>query len=180
MTVLRRSSRAAVMVVCVLSFGVGAVVHGRAPPEQLSGPRLAIALRREPVFEKSLRPRRWTPRRNPFARSERRESRHVANPAANRRFTFGVHGRGRALRDQLGGMLAFAVALLVTNSAIVALHVLAPAAPRSIEVATLFAANLLATFLRFVLLRAWIAGGRTYQMEDLRGPALCPDLRGSR
>jgi putative flippase GtrA len=92
----------------------------------------------------------------------------VANTAANRRFTFGVHGRGRALRDQLGGMLAFAVALLVTNSAIVALHVLAPAAPRSIEVATLVAANLLATFIRFVLLRAWIAGGRTYQMEDLR------------
>ena len=83
----------------------------------------------------------------------------VLNTVANRRFTFGIRGSAGALHDQLGGMVALAVALGTTNGALVVLHGFAPAAPRTVEIAALVAANLVATLVRFALLRAWIALG---------------------
>jgi putative flippase GtrA len=84
----------------------------------------------------------------------------VGNTAANRRFTFGVRGRDGVARDHLGGLLAFAVALAITTSAIGALHLLAPRAGRTTELLVLVAANVLATLVRFLVLRAWIARPR--------------------
>jgi putative flippase GtrA len=81
----------------------------------------------------------------------------VGNTAANRRLTFGVRGRDGVARDHLGGLLAFAVALAITTTSIAALHLLAPHAGRTTELAVLVAANALATFVRFLVLRAWIA-----------------------
>ena len=80
----------------------------------------------------------------------------VANTAANRRLTFGLHGRGGALRHQAKGLLVFAVGLALTSGSLAALHHLAPGPARSTEIGVLVAANLAATLLRFLLLRAWV------------------------
>jgi putative flippase GtrA len=88
----------------------------------------------------------------------------VANTAANRRWTFAVRGRARAVRHQLQGLAVFGFALAVTAGALAGLHAAAPRPPRALEVAVLVAANLFATVLRFVLLRGWVFRPR-------RGPA---------
>ncbi len=86
----------------------------------------------------------------------------VGNTAANRRLTFGVRD-GRAssmLRDQLGGLLALVVALAITTNAVQVLGLVAPTAPRLLELVVLVIANLVATVARFLLLRAWIGRDR--------------------
>ncbi len=98
----------------------------------------------------------------------------VGNTAANRRLTFGVRGRRSMLRHQLGGLLAFAVALAITTSAAAALAALAPHAGRLIELAVLVVANAAATVTRFLLLRVWIAG------DGVAVPPLVPDDPWSR
>ena len=84
----------------------------------------------------------------------------VGNTYANRRFTFGVRGRDGAARDHLGGLIAFGIALAITTAAIGLLHLLAPSAGRIAELAVLVAANVLATAIRFLILRAWIVRER--------------------
>jgi putative flippase GtrA len=84
----------------------------------------------------------------------------VANTAANRRFTFAIRGRERVLRHQSQGLLVFALALALTSSSLALLHALDPHPSRAFEVAMLVGANLLATVLRFVLLRAWVFRSR--------------------
>jgi putative flippase GtrA len=80
----------------------------------------------------------------------------IANTAANRRWTFAVRGAVGALRHQLQGLAVFAFALALTAGALGLMHAAAPRASRSIEVAVLVAANLVAAFLRFRLLRDWV------------------------
>jgi putative flippase GtrA len=82
------------------------------------------------------------------------------NTAANRRLTFGIQGRQSLIRDHGAGLVAFLIALSITTGSIGALHAVAPAAGRAVELAILTIANVLATAIRFVLLRAWIAGRR--------------------
>ena len=84
----------------------------------------------------------------------------VGNTAANRRLTFGVRDGGSMVRDQIGGLAAFAVALAITTASVNVLAALAPHAGRLVELAVLVVANALATVARFVLLRSWIAGDR--------------------
>jgi len=84
----------------------------------------------------------------------------LGNTAANRRFTFDASANGVATRDHLGGLSAFGIALGLTTSAIAALHVVAPGASRLTELAVLVVANLIATVVRFLLLRTWIAPAR--------------------
>jgi putative flippase GtrA len=84
----------------------------------------------------------------------------VGNTAANRRITFAVRDRAGAVRDQVGGLVAFGVALAITTLAVGVLGTVAPAAGRLVELAVLVAANVLATICRFLLLRRWIAGSR--------------------
>jgi glycosyltransferase involved in cell wall biosynthesis len=85
----------------------------------------------------------------------------IANTAANRRVTFGVRGRDRIMTDHAGGLIAFAVALLLTNGAIVAMGAFAPAASRAVEITVLTAANVVATLVRFVVLRTVLFHMRT-------------------
>jgi putative flippase GtrA len=92
----------------------------------------------------------------------------VGNTAANRRFTFGAHRNGAAGHDHIGGLTAFAIALLLTTAAISGLHFVAPAASRGAELLTAMVANLLATMVRFVLLRAWIRPNRRPVRGQLR------------
>ena len=80
----------------------------------------------------------------------------IANTAANRRFTFGVRGNQGAARHQVQGFAIFLVALAISSLSLFALHSLAPAAPRLVEVAVLVIANLAGTAVRFVLLRGWV------------------------
>jgi glycosyltransferase involved in cell wall biosynthesis len=90
----------------------------------------------------------------------------IANTAANRRFTFGVVGRRRAVRHQLEGGVAFLVGLAVSTGGLAAVHALWPYAPRLTELAVLLALNLFAAALRFVLLRAWVFHPRRTAIEE--------------
>jgi glycosyltransferase involved in cell wall biosynthesis/putative flippase GtrA len=80
----------------------------------------------------------------------------VANTAANRRLTFGLHGRGGALRHQVKGLAVFGLGLALTSGSLAALHHWTHTPGRSTEIAVLVTANLAATLLRFLLLRTWV------------------------
>ena len=80
----------------------------------------------------------------------------VANTAANRRLTFGVSGRRHYGRHQLQGLVVFCLGLALTSGSLAALHAAEPTPHRLLELAVLIMANLLATALRFVLLRGWV------------------------
>ncbi|MEZ0051800.1 glycosyltransferase involved in cell wall biosynthesis/putative flippase GtrA [Mycobacterium sp. MAA66] len=82
----------------------------------------------------------------------------IANTAANRRFTFGVSGGGAssAARHQFEGLIVFGIALGITSGALGGLHVFAPHAHHLLELSVLVVANLVATAVRFVLLRGWV------------------------
>ncbi|GLP74260.1 sugar translocase [Mycobacterium antarcticum] len=80
----------------------------------------------------------------------------VANTAANRRFTFAVAGRAKAGRHHVEGLIVFAIALAITSGALAGLHVFVDQPHRLLELSVLVAANLIATAVRFVLLRGWV------------------------
>jgi putative flippase GtrA len=80
----------------------------------------------------------------------------VANTAANRRFTFGVTGRHRRLRQHLEGLVVFGLGLAMTTGALGLLARDNHDPDRAAELAALVAANAVATLLRFVLLRSWV------------------------
>ncbi len=80
----------------------------------------------------------------------------LGNTAANRRLTFGVRGRDRAVRHQAQGLVVFGIGLALTSGSLAALAA-APGTPsHGTELAVLIAANLAATVLRFLLFRAWV------------------------
>jgi putative flippase GtrA len=101
----------------------------------------------------------------------------VANTVANRRLTFGIRGRLHAARQQVKGLIAFGIGLVLTSGALAAL----PAhTSRGLEVSVLVAANLVATVIRFVLYRTWVFGksradqGEPIERDHLRGEAFDP------
>jgi putative flippase GtrA len=80
----------------------------------------------------------------------------VANTAVNRRVTFAVRGSRGAGRHQFQGLIVFAVGLGLTSGALSLLNNAAGTPARWVELTVLVGANLLATVVRFVLLRAWV------------------------
>ncbi|MEE1754247.1 bifunctional glycosyltransferase family 2/GtrA family protein [Streptomyces sp. SP18CS02] len=80
----------------------------------------------------------------------------VANTAANRRLTFGVRGRDRAVRHQAQGLVVLGIGLALTSGSLAALDAASGSPAHSTEMAVLIAANLAATVLRFLLFRAWV------------------------
>ena len=80
----------------------------------------------------------------------------VANTTANRRFTFGVRGRRGAVRHQFQGLIVFGVAWAITGGSLALLHLVHPDASSLLSLAMLTVANLLATLVRFLLLRLWV------------------------
>jgi len=94
----------------------------------------------------------------------------IGNTAANRRLTFGVHGRDSLVRDQAAGLVAFAVALAITTASVNLLGAAAPDAGRLVELAVLVVANALATVTRFVVLRAGIAHNRHSALSPATPP----------
>jgi putative flippase GtrA len=79
----------------------------------------------------------------------------IANTAANRRLTFGVRG-GKHARSQLEGLVVFAIGLSLTSGALATVHGVSTHPHRAAELTALIGANLLATVVRFVLLRHWV------------------------
>ncbi|MCX3063195.1 bifunctional glycosyltransferase family 2/GtrA family protein [Streptomyces beihaiensis] len=80
----------------------------------------------------------------------------VANTAANRRLTFGVRGRDRAVRHQVQGLVVFGIGLALTSGSLAGLDAASGNPSHSTELAVLVVANLAATVLRFLLFRAWV------------------------
>ena len=97
----------------------------------------------------------------------------VANTAANRRLTFGVRGRDRAVRHQAQGLVVFAIGLALTSGSLAALGSRPGRPSHGTELAVLIAANLAATVLRFLLFRAWVFPDRRSdeRHRDRRRPA---------
>jgi putative flippase GtrA len=79
----------------------------------------------------------------------------VLNTAANRRFTFGLRGRAGVARQQCEGLVVFGVGLALT-SGVLDLSAAFGESSRPVEVVVLVTANLVATAVRFVLLRGWV------------------------
>ncbi|MDZ4268987.1 MAG: bifunctional glycosyltransferase family 2/GtrA family protein [Mycobacterium sp.] len=80
----------------------------------------------------------------------------VANTAANRRFTFGARGAPHLARHHVEGLIVFGIALSITSGSLGLLHATTETPHRMVELGVLVAANLLATTVRFVLLRGWV------------------------
>lgn len=80
----------------------------------------------------------------------------VGNTAANRRFTFGINGPEKLFTQQFQGLVVFALAWSITSSSLLALHTINPDSSSTMELVTLTGANILATLMRFVLLRIWV------------------------
>ncbi len=80
----------------------------------------------------------------------------VANTAANRRFTFGVTGGAKVTRHHVEGLVVFGIALAITSGALAGLHAFVDQPHRLVELSVLVLANLVATAVRFVLLRGWV------------------------
>ncbi|MGH1547682.1 glycosyltransferase [Leifsonia poae] len=79
----------------------------------------------------------------------------IANTWANRRFTFGVNGPGM-VKHQFQGLIVFGIAWGLTSGSLALLHAAAPNASPQLQLVVLTVANLVATLLRFVLLRLWV------------------------
>jgi putative flippase GtrA len=77
----------------------------------------------------------------------------LGNTAANRRLTFAVRGSEGLLRDHTAGLIAVAVALVITTASLAVLPVVAPHHGRLSEIAILVGANAVATLVRFLILR---------------------------
>jgi putative flippase GtrA len=83
------------------------------------------------------------------------------NTAANRRLTFGVHGRPGEARAQVEALATFAVGWAITSASLFALEQLAPEPGQALELTVLAVSNLVAGVVRFLLLRYWVfAAGR--------------------
>jgi putative flippase GtrA len=77
----------------------------------------------------------------------------VGNTAANRRLTFAVQGRDGLARDHAAGILALAVALVITTASVGVMDLFVPSRGRIFEIVVLVGANAAATVARFLLLR---------------------------
>ncbi|GAA4670220.1 bifunctional glycosyltransferase family 2/GtrA family protein [Frondihabitans cladoniiphilus] len=79
----------------------------------------------------------------------------IANTAANRRFTFGVRGGG-AVKHQAQGLIVFGISWVITAGSLFGLHQTVAHPGPHVELVVLTVANLVATVVRFVLLRLWV------------------------
>ena len=91
----------------------------------------------------------------------------MANTAANRRVTFRVRGTEGAWRHQAQGLLVFAIGLGLTSGSLALLHTLTTP-PTTVELTVLIAANLVATGVRFLLMRIWVFRAATTTPEPAR------------
>ena len=98
----------------------------------------------------------------------------VLNTAANRRFTFGIRGPEHYGLQQFQGLIVFGIAWALTSSSLLGLHALITEPGATAELMTLTAANIVATILRFALLKAWVFRTRTTAHLTSRTDARAP------
>ncbi|GIF19561.1 putative flippase GtrA [Actinoplanes tereljensis] len=84
----------------------------------------------------------------------------IANTAVNRRVTFGVRGNDGAWRHQAQGLIVFAIGLGLTSGSLALLDRLSANPSKPVELVVLILANLLATAVRFLMLRVWVFRSR--------------------
>jgi putative flippase GtrA len=84
----------------------------------------------------------------------------IANTAVNRRVTFGVHGTDGAMRHQAQGLIVFGIGLALTSGSLALLDRLSTTPAKHVELVVLILANLLATAVRFLMLRIWVFRSR--------------------
>ena len=101
----------------------------------------------------------------------------LGNTWANRWFTFGVVGRLGAVRHHVQGLVVFGLAWCITSGALLTLHTTEPHAAPLAEILVLTAANLVATVLRFVLLRGWVFRSHRSAPDPVERPAVPTDTR---
>jgi putative flippase GtrA len=80
----------------------------------------------------------------------------IANTAANRRLTFGVRGNHGAARHQAQGLIVFGIGLALTSGSLALLDSVSITPAKHVELVVLVLANLLATAVRFLMLRIWV------------------------
>ncbi len=80
----------------------------------------------------------------------------IANTAANRGLTFGVHGSQDWVKHQLQGLAVFLLALALTSGSLAVLAAASTGTHYGLELLVVIGAGLLATAARFTLLRTWI------------------------
>ena len=92
----------------------------------------------------------------------------VGNTHANRHYTFGLRGREGILRQHIAGVIVYVLTLIVTSGALLALHAIAPDAPRLVELAVLVTASVTATVTRYLGLRFWVFSQGSLRVEEMR------------
>ena len=107
----------------------------------------------------------------------------VANTAANRRLTFGIHPPTRRglLRQHAAGAMVYAITLGLTAGALGILHAVRRirTASRAIELSVLIAASLVATVTRYVALKTWVFSSAKRPAQRHAGVTLAGALADS-
>lgn len=84
----------------------------------------------------------------------------IANTAVNRRVTFRVQGSDGAMRHQAQGLIVFGIGLALTSGSLALLDNISTTPAKHVELVVLILANLLATAVRFLMLRIWVFRSR--------------------
>ena len=95
----------------------------------------------------------------------------AGNTQANRRWTFGLRGRERLMRQHAAGAIVFLLTLGLTSGALFLVHKLDPGAGRLVELAVLVTAGVTATVTRYLGLRFWVFSQQLPRVEGLRTSA---------
>jgi hypothetical protein len=74
------------------------------------------------------------------------------------------------VRHQLQGLVVFGIAWCITSGSLLTLHATEPKASPLTEILVLTGANLVATVVRFVLLRGWVFRSRRIAPDSARRP----------
>jgi putative flippase GtrA len=80
----------------------------------------------------------------------------VVNTAANRRLTFGVSGRDGVWRQQIQGLIVFALTLGMTSGALALLHGVSSNPARWVETLVIAVATVITTLVKYVAMRRWM------------------------
>ncbi|WP_433374109.1 glycosyltransferase [Actinoplanes sp. CA-142083] len=92
----------------------------------------------------------------------------IANTAVNRRVTFGVRGNDSAVRHQAQGLIVFGIGLALTSGSLAVLDSISTTPAKHVELVVLILANLLATAVRFLMLRIWVFRSRSRRGSHTR------------
>ena len=90
----------------------------------------------------------------------------IGNTAANRRFTFGVRSREGAGRAQLQGLVLWLIMSAATALALFLLLRANPHASHTAQSVVQLIGNVIATIIRFVMLRRWFAPKPAVAVQD--------------